>query len=183
MLPASMAVWGSLKISSGKQAASKEEPKPMRFSESLIAALGNRKCNYKEVSKDMNAYINKEEEKTTIAIPPYSVNRLKTMMQKVIRQQFIIRNEDGDLLKWVYNPDKNLELCQKIAKTIKDKIRAYNYERYRIISLCSIVEKDGQGVQYKMKYILDPYLDNYVQYVHDMAKFWIISTVILAYKD
>ncbi|XP_058452474.1 dynein light chain Tctex-type protein 2B-like [Malaya genurostris] len=178
-----MAVWGSLKITGGKQITAAPSSQSMRFSESLVAALGNRKCKYKEVSKDMNHYISREEEEHKIAAPPFSINRLKAMIQRTIRAQFIIRDEDGDLLKYVYNPEMNLELCQKIAKLIKDKIRGYNFERYRIISLCSIVEKNGQGVNYKMKYILDPYLDNYVEYCHDMAKFWIISTVILAHKD
>ncbi|XP_058824440.1 dynein light chain Tctex-type protein 2B-like [Topomyia yanbarensis] len=178
-----MAVWGSLKITSGKKIIAAPSSQSMRFSESLTAALGNRKCKYKEVSKDMNHYINMEEEEKVIAVPPFSINRLKAMIQKTIRQQFIIRDEDGDLLKYVYNPENNLELCQKIAKVIKDKIRAANYDRYRIISLCTVVEKNGQGINYKMKYILDPYLDNYVEYCHDMAKFWIISTVILAHKD
>lgn len=155
----------------------------MRFSETLTAALGNRKSKYKDVSKDLNTYINKEEEDKTIAVAPFSVNKIKAMMQKVIRSQFIIRDEDGDLIKWIYNPEKNLEMSQKIAKSIKDRIRSYNFSRYRIVSICSIVEKDGQGVYYKMKYILDPYLDNYIQYVHDMAKFWIIATVVLVHKD
>ncbi|XP_055545864.1 uncharacterized protein LOC129730508 [Wyeomyia smithii] len=177
-----MAVWGSLKITGGKQVTAVPS-QSMRFSESLTAALGNRKCKYKEVSKDMNHYINKEEEEHVIAAPPFSINRLKAMMQKTIRQQFIIRDEDGDLVKWVYNPDNNLTLCQNIAKAIKDKIRAANYPRYRIICLCSVVEKNGQGINYKMKYSLDPYLDNHVQYVHDMARFWIVVTVVLAYKD
>ncbi|KXJ77808.1 hypothetical protein RP20_CCG006432 [Aedes albopictus] len=177
-----MAVWGSLKVSGGKQGV-QPVSQGMRFSETLTAALGNRKSKYKDVSRDLNTFINKEEEEKTIAVPPFSINKIKNMMQKVIRSQFIIRDEDGELLKWIYDPEKNLEMSQKIAKVIKDRIRGYNFSRYRIVSICSIVEKDGQGVYYKMKYILDPYLDNYIQYVHDMAKFWIIATVILVHKD
>ncbi|XP_038110189.1 uncharacterized protein LOC119767033 [Culex quinquefasciatus] len=180
-----MAVWGKIKItSSGKNTASIQPAPILRFSETLANALGNRKAKYKDVSKDLNKLINKEEEESPIAAkPPFDVERIKLVMQRIIRQQFNLKDEDGDPIKYVYNPAKNLELSQKIAKAIQDRVRSYNYSRYRIVSFCSVIEKENQGVSYKMKYAIDPYLDNYAQYVHDMAKFWVIATVLLVHKD
>ncbi|KAL1378077.1 hypothetical protein pipiens_004055 [Culex pipiens pipiens] len=133
-------------MNSSRKRPSIYQETPQRFSESLIAELGHgRHTRYKDVSKDLNNLINKEEEDTPIATPPFNKDRLKLIVQRIIRQQFILKDEDGDPIKWVYDPNKNLEMCQKIAKAVQDKVRSYNYARYRIVSLCSIVEKDGQG--------------------------------------
>uniref|UniRef100_A0A182QM28 Uncharacterized protein n=1 Tax=Anopheles farauti TaxID=69004 RepID=A0A182QM28_9DIPT len=177
-----MATWGGMKVGS-KQGQPNNKQAPIRFSETLTAALANRKNKYKDVSKDLNSLINREELESEIYLPNYSINKLKAMIARVVKQQFVVRNEDGDLLTWVYDPAKNLEMSQTIAKAVKDRLRNLNLPRYRIVCFCSIVEKQLQGFDYKMKYILDPYMDNYVQYVHDGAIFWIITTAFLIHKD
>uniref|UniRef100_A0A182P9H6 Uncharacterized protein n=1 Tax=Anopheles epiroticus TaxID=199890 RepID=A0A182P9H6_9DIPT len=177
-----MTTWGGLKIGS-KPGQKGDKQAPMRFSDTLTAALANRKNKYKDVSKDLNGLINREELEDEIFVANYSIRKIKSMIARVVKQQFIVRNEDGDLLKWVYNPEKNLEMSQSIAKAVKDRLRNLNLPRYRVVCFCSIVEKQQQGVHYKMKYILDPYMDNYVQYVHDGAIFWIITTAFLVHKD
>lgn len=55
--------------------------------------------------------------------------------------------------------------------------------RHRIISIATIVEKQQQGIHYKMKYILDPKLDDYVRLYHETPHFYIIATVLLVHKD
>jgi len=55
--------------------------------------------------------------------------------------------------------------------------------RYRIIALVSVVEKNHQGIHYKMKYVLDPKTDNYVRYYLDNPNFFIIVCVILIFQD
>ncbi|XP_049282900.1 uncharacterized protein LOC125763601 [Anopheles funestus] len=177
-----MTTWGGMKIGS-KQGQPNNKQAPMRFSDTLTAALGNRKNKYKDVSKDLNSLINREELDDEIFAPNYNIRKIKAMIARVVKQQFVIRNEDGDLLTWVYEPEKNLEMSQSIAKAVKDRLRNLNLPRYRIVCFCSIVEKQLQGVHYKMKYILDPYMDNYVQYVYDGAIFWIITTAFLIHKD
>ncbi|XP_050082049.1 uncharacterized protein LOC126569168 [Anopheles aquasalis] len=177
-----MANWGGMKMG-GKQAPPSNKQTTMRFSDTLTAALANRKNKYKDVSKDLNNRINREELEGEICVPNYSIAKIKAMIVRVVKQQFIIRNEDGAVLPWKYDPEKNLEMSQSIAKAVKDRLRNLNLPRYRFVCLCSIVEKQLQGMHYKMKYILDPYMDNYVEYVHDAAIFWIITTVFLVHKD
>ncbi|XP_049536129.1 dynein light chain Tctex-type protein 2-like [Anopheles darlingi] len=177
-----MANWGGMKMG-GKQAPANNKQTTVRFSDTLTAALANRKNKYKDVSKDLNNRINREELEGEIFVPNYSIAKIKAMIVRVVKQQFIIRNEDGDVLPWKYDPEKNLEMSQSIAKAVKDRLRNLNLPRYRFVCLCSVVEKQLQGVHYKMKYILDPYMDNYVECVHDAAIFWIITTVFLVHKD
>uniref|UniRef100_A0A182K5K5 Tctex1 domain-containing protein 2 n=1 Tax=Anopheles christyi TaxID=43041 RepID=A0A182K5K5_9DIPT len=177
-----MSTWGGMKIGS-KQGQKGDKQAPMRFSDTLTAALANRKNKYKDVSKDLNSLITREELEDEIFVPNYNIRKIKAMIARVVKQQFVVRNEHGDLLTWVYNPEKSLEMSQSIAKAVKDRLRNLNLPRHRIVCFCSIVEKQLQGVHYKMKYILDPYKDNYVQYVHDGAIFWIITTAFLVHKD
>ncbi|XP_053672551.1 uncharacterized protein LOC128722889 [Anopheles nili] len=177
-----MTNWGGMKIGP-KQPQSNNKQAPVRFSDTLTAALANRKNKYKDVSKDLNSLISREELEEEIYVPNYSIRKIKAIIARVVKQQFVLRNEDGDLLTWVYNPDKNLEMSQNIAKAVKDRLRNLNLPRYRVVCFCSIVEKQLQGLHYKMKYIVDPYMDDYVQYVYDGAIFWIITTAFLIHKD
>ncbi|XP_041775588.1 dynein light chain Tctex-type protein 2B-like [Anopheles merus] len=177
-----MTTWGGMKMGS-KPGQKGEKQAPIRFTDTLTAALANRKNKYKDVSKDLNSLINREELDDEIFVPNYNIRKIKAMIARVVKQQFVVRNEDGDLLTWVYNPEKNLEMSQSIAKAVKDRLRNLALPRYRIVCFCSIVEKQLQGLHYKMKYILDPYMDNYVQHVHDGAIFWIITTAFLVHKD
>uniref|UniRef100_A0A182IKA1 Uncharacterized protein n=1 Tax=Anopheles atroparvus TaxID=41427 RepID=A0A182IKA1_ANOAO len=177
-----MANWGGVKIGT-KQPQNNAKQAPMRFSDTLTAALANRKNKYKDVSKDLNNLINREESENEIFVANYSIRKIKATIARVVKQQFILRNEEGQPVKWVYDPEKNLEMSQTIAKAVKDRLRNLNLPRYRIVCFCSIVEKQLQGLHYKMKYILDPYMDNYVQYVYDGALFWIITTAFLVHKD
>lgn len=55
--------------------------------------------------------------------------------------------------------------------------------RYRIVALVTIVEKNHQGIHYKMKYSADPKTDNFVRYYLDNPNFFIIVCVALIFQD
>ncbi|KAL1396428.1 hypothetical protein pipiens_010513, partial [Culex pipiens pipiens] len=158
-----MANWGPVKVNSKEKltrSPSKSSGSGL-FSETLTAALGKRKNRFKEITEELNLRINKEEETEELYEPPlFNVEKIQRIMERVVEKQFEVKDEEEGA-KYIYDPALNLKMCQTIAKQIKDRVKAMNYKRHRIISLVSIVEKQHQGVYYKMKYILDPKMDNF----------------------
>lgn len=59
----------------------------------------------------------------------------------------------------------------------------YIFTRYRIIALVSVIEKQLQGIHYKMKYAIDPKTDNFVKYYLDNPNFYVIVCVMLVFQD
>ncbi|XP_055534784.1 uncharacterized protein LOC129724151 [Wyeomyia smithii] len=151
------------------------------FSETLTAALGNiRKSRFKEITEELSQHINKEENEEPYQKPLFNTDKIRRMMQRIIERQFEVDEEEQ---RYIYDPSKNLKMCQNISKQIKDRVKHMNYKRHRIISLATVVEKQQQGIYYKMKYILDPKMDNYIRYYHETPHFYVVATVILVHKD
>ncbi|XP_058828854.1 uncharacterized protein LOC131688554 [Topomyia yanbarensis] len=144
----------------------------------VIAA--KRKSRFKEITEELNQRINKEDIEEPYQKPLFNTDKIRRMMERVIVRQFDVDEEEQ---RYIYDPSKNLKMCQNISKQIKDRVKHMNYKRHRIISLATIVEKHQQGVYYKMKYILDPKMDNYIRYYHETPHFYVIATVILVHKD
>uniref|UniRef100_A0A182P3M9 non-specific serine/threonine protein kinase n=1 Tax=Anopheles epiroticus TaxID=199890 RepID=A0A182P3M9_9DIPT len=141
-----MAVWGKVKIAS------------TTTTETLTAALGKRKSKFKDITDELNQHINSEEREELYQRPLFNADKIRRMMERIVEKQFDVDEEE---MRYVYNPAKNLKMCQNISKQIKDRMKAMNFKRHRIISIATIVEKQQQGIHYKMKYILDPKLDDY----------------------
>ncbi|XP_058463481.1 uncharacterized protein LOC131437866 [Malaya genurostris] len=151
------------------------------ISETLTTAFGNKRKNrLKEITEELNQRINAEEIEEPYQKPLFNTEKILRMMERIIGRQFDVDEEEQ---RYIYDPAKNLKMCQNISKQIKDRVKHMNYKRHRIISLATIVEKHQQGVYYKMKYILDPKMDDYIRYYHETPHFYVIATVILVHKD
>ncbi|XP_055627373.1 uncharacterized protein LOC129769272 [Toxorhynchites rutilus septentrionalis] len=182
-----MASWGSAKTASNVAAnnarltrtPSKTGSSGM-LTESLTAALGKRKSRFKELTEELNQRINKDEQEEPYQRPLFNIEKIKRIMERIIEKQFAVDEEE---MRYIYDPSQNLKMCQNISKQIKDKIKNMNYKRHRIVSLATIVEKQQQGVNYKMRYLLDPNMDNYIRHYHETPYFYLIATVILVHKD
>ncbi|XP_049293827.1 uncharacterized protein LOC125769255 [Anopheles funestus] len=180
-----MAVWGKVKIASttttSKAPLARTPSKAgSLFSETLTAALGKRKSKFKDITEELNQHINNEEREELYQRPLFNADKIRRMMERIVEKQFDVDEEE---MRYVYNPAKNLKMCQNISKQIKDRLKTMNFKRHRIISIATIVEKQQQGIHYKMKYILDPKLDDYVRLYHETPHFYIIATVLLVHKD
>ncbi|XP_065092914.1 uncharacterized protein LOC135713677 [Ochlerotatus camptorhynchus] len=187
-----MATWGSLKLGGASTTTTtcssntRLTRTPSKggaaglFSDTLTAALAKRKNRFKEITEELNHRINKEEKEEPYQRPLFNTEKIRRIMERVIEKQFDVDEEE---MRYIYDPTKNLQMCQNISKQIKDRVKNMNYRRHRIISLATIVEKQQQGVHYKMKYILDPKMDDYIRHYHETPHFYIIATVILVHKD
>ncbi|XP_055611393.1 dynein light chain Tctex-type protein 2B-like [Uranotaenia lowii] len=185
-----MASWGPIKISTTsskfQRKASQlnaEDPNSssgLSFTETLMEALAKRKNRFKEITEELNQRINKEEQEGTYVKSPINEETIRSIMQRVIERQF---KADGEGEKYVYDPANNLKMSETLAKQIRDRIKNLQYPRYRVVSFVTVVEKKQQGLSYKMKYILDPNLDNFVRFYYETSHLCIVATAILIHKD
>ncbi|KFB42474.1 hypothetical protein ZHAS_00010178 [Anopheles sinensis] len=126
-----MAVWGKVKIASttttSKAPLARTPSKAgALFSETLTAALGKRKSKFKDITDELNQHINSEEREELYQRPLFNADKIRRMMERIVEKQFDVDEEE---MRYVYNPAKNLKMCQNISKQIKDRLKAMNFKR------------------------------------------------------
>uniref|UniRef100_A0A182WIK7 non-specific serine/threonine protein kinase n=1 Tax=Anopheles minimus TaxID=112268 RepID=A0A182WIK7_9DIPT len=126
-----MAVWGKVKIASttttSKAPLARTPSKAgSLFSETLTAALGKRKSKFKDITDELNQHINSEEREELYQRPLFNADKIRRMMERIVEKQFDVDEEE---MRYVYNPAKNLKMCQNISKQIKDRMKAMNFKR------------------------------------------------------
>lgn len=99
------------------------------FSDTLTAALGKRKNRFKEITEELNHRINKEEKHEPYQRPLFNTEKIRRIMERVIEKQFDVDEEE---MRYIYDPTKNLQMCQNISKQIKDRIKHMNYKRLAV---------------------------------------------------
>lgn len=55
--------------------------------------------------------------------------------------------------------------------------------RYRIAVVVTIIQKQFQGINYKMKCCIDPLHDSFANYSYENPNFYIVCTAMMVYKD
>ncbi|CAO1422848.1 unnamed protein product, partial [Diamesa serratosioi] len=114
--------------------------------------------------------------------PPFDTDKIYQLISDIVDKIFVTDDEEDD--PYVYNANENVNLCQSISKDIRDTLKTWQQlMRYRIIALVSVIEKQLQGINYKMKYVIDPKTDNFVKYYLDNPNFYVIVCVMLIFQD
>ncbi|XP_037954417.1 dynein light chain Tctex-type protein 2B-like [Teleopsis dalmanni] len=108
----------------------------------------------------------------------FSMERAYKLIETTIEERMT-----WDRLSRSYDSWRSLQLIESLAADIRNKIKKLNYRRYRIICVVSLVEKQNQGVNMRMRYLMDEKLDNYTNYVYERPTYFIVVTLFLVYKD
>ncbi|XP_070502873.1 uncharacterized protein [Chironomus tepperi] len=114
--------------------------------------------------------------------PFFDSEKIYQLISEIVEKS--LKKGSGDDDSYVYSESENANLCQRISKDIRDTLKTWRQlMRFRIVALTSVIEKKHQGLQYKMKYLVDPKTDNYVKYYLDNPNFFIVVCVVLIYQD
>lgn len=62
-------------------------------------------------------------------------------------------------------------------------IFSFLVHRHRIVCLLSIVEKQNQGLSFRMRHLLDEKMDNFTNLVYERPSYYMVVTLFLVYKD
>ncbi|XP_055380073.1 dynein light chain Tctex-type 5 [Condylostylus longicornis] len=140
------------------------------------------KQNEKEQTTTVEESEIQEEQKPKIKIEFFRTNFTMEYVHKIIGE-IIEERLSWDRFNRVYDPWKSAQLAESLAVEIRDRVKTLNYRKYRIVCLLSVVEKKNQGLDYKMKFLVDEKMDNFTTYIHERATYNIVATVFLVYKD
>ncbi|XP_063702007.1 dynein light chain Tctex-type 5-like [Culicoides brevitarsis] len=116
---------------------------------------------------------------------PFDVEKIAKRMETIVETKINYIDEDTEQKVWVpYDAQKCTKLSQELAREIKEDIKTLEHlERYRTVVIVSVVQKQLQGINYKMKYCTDPQRDSFAFYTYENSHFYIIATAGLIYKD
>ncbi|OXU25228.1 hypothetical protein TSAR_005285 [Trichomalopsis sarcophagae] len=92
-----------------------------------------------------------------------------------------IMNEN--LESFTYEPKEAVKICTETASEIQRKIRALNFDRYKIGVTVSIVEKASQSMDSSMGFLWDKDRDNYTTYSLEGHTYYAICCVYAVYYE
>ncbi|XP_046986818.1 dynein light chain Tctex-type 5-B-like [Schistocerca americana] len=82
-----------------------------------------------------------------------------------------------------YEPAACPQLCAHITRNVREKVKAMNFDRYKIVVTCSIFQKENQGLHVGLRCLWDPQHDNYVSESYETTQFIALTCVYGIYHD
>ncbi|XP_067930426.1 dynein light chain Tctex-type protein 2B-like [Watersipora subatra] len=117
--------------------------------------------------------------------PTYQL-RPRTLPNMSRIYQLIRRTTDARLSTYVYDPNTAHTLSRTIAAEVKKCVKDQEdvrEGRYRVVTMATIGEKAGQGVQIASHYICSTPMDSHVSYTLESISYFCIITVYVIYKE
>jgi hypothetical protein len=114
----------------------------------------------------------------TFSLRPSHKRKFKPAdVKKEIRKVLELKLENQE-----YTTDAIQQTSRDIADMVREKVRALDYERYKIIVNCVIGEQRGEGVRMGCKMFWDSDTDNYVEDVYVNKHLFAVVTVYGLYQ-
>ena len=99
-------------------------------------------------------------------------------VRNIIKELFE-KNLDGK----TYRPEFCKMVAKSLSESIKEKVKALNYHRYKIISFVHIGQICNQGVKIASLCLTDNNFDNYAEYRHQGHDFFAVGIVYGLYME
>lgn len=96
-------------------------------------------------------------EENTYMIRPNFKQKFKSDKVKEAIQEILNEELSGK----TYDSEETANWTKNISETIKDKLKAFEYPRYKFITQVVIGEKRGEGVKFVTRCLWDSDTDNY----------------------
>lgn len=144
-----------------------------------LLMMGRRKKATTRNTRNLLVSQSTDDDKIQFYITPQiKIDRILTLIQEAVDRKLA---EDAD--NRLYDPVRAKLMCQALSKDIRVKVKDMQLERYRIVCIVAIVEKQLGTVCYKMKLCVDGESDYYGNFKYETAQYYIIVTVLIVYKD
>ncbi|BES91008.1 Tctex-1 family [Nesidiocoris tenuis] len=108
-----------------------------------------------------------------------SINPFKPQTVHKIIEDVLTEAMDG----FYYNPKEAPVLCKQLSIRIRNRVKALKFERYRIICVVEIVQKNLQGVRSVCSFLWDPQRDHFTTFQFDKFDLLAIAYVFGVYKE
>ncbi|XP_073999510.1 dynein light chain Tctex-type 5-like isoform X2 [Rhodnius prolixus] len=87
------------------------------------------------------------------------------------------------LESFYYNPDESVALCIELSAKIRAKLKLLNYDRYKLVCVVDIIQKNLQDVRTVCSFLCDPKRDNYAIFKFDKFDLLAVAYVFGVYKE
>lgn len=109
--------------------------------------------------------------------PMFKVDSIYILMAKTIDEIL-----DKSIENRRYHPINSVKLCEEISTNVRDCIKELNHKKYRIVSLCSIIQNCTQSSCYRTKFFIDNRTDNFLTHTFQNANIQLVAFVFLVLK-
>ncbi len=87
------------------------------------------------------------------------------------------------MANYTYNSKLASQTMKTLAEELKAKVKEQGFDRYKVVSVVSLVEKKGQGVMESSRCVWDPRWDTYAQFVHETPNIICIAMVFGVFRE
>lgn len=100
------------------------------------------------------------------------------------RVQFIVdRYLNSFLEDHKYNPKRAKRLAENLSVELRDMVKRCNFERYRVVAMVTVGDKNSQDFKSCMRFVWDADKDGYVNFAFEAPTFFVIATVLAVYYE
>eukprot|EP00049_Salpingoeca_infusionum_P017749 m.354209 g.354209 ORF g.354209 m.354209 type:complete len:163 (+) comp16952_c0_seq1:240-728(+) len=90
---------------------------------------------------------------------------------------------EGQLEEEVYDPRATKQMSKTLSTIITNRVKALNYDRYKIVTLVTLGQVADQGVQVASRCLFDPQWDNWSSGSYQNASLFGVATVYGCYFE
>ncbi|KAL5288947.1 hypothetical protein ACFFRR_009264 [Megaselia abdita] len=141
-----------------------------------------RKTFSKNKSMDTLEESIEDEDDSKVKVEYFKTNFSMEQVYKIIEQS-IEERLIWDRFNRMYDSYRSLQLIKELSADIRDRVKMLRNHRHRIICIMNIIEKQNQGVCFRMMHLIDSRFDNFANFVYERASYHIVVTVFLVKKD
>ncbi|XP_067632167.1 dynein light chain Tctex-type protein 2B isoform X2 [Eurosta solidaginis] len=82
-----------------------------------------------------------------------------------------------------YDSWRSLQMAATLAADIRDRVKRLQHKRHRIVCFLSIIERNNQGLSFRMRHLMDEKMDNFTNLVYERPSYYMVVTLFLVYKE
>ncbi|XP_029708297.1 dynein light chain Tctex-type 5-B [Aedes albopictus] len=82
-----------------------------------------------------------------------------------------------------YNPRRAKRLAENLSVDLRDVVKRCGFERYRILAVVTVGDKNSQDFKSVMRFVWDADKDGYVNVAYETSTYFIIATVFAVYYE
>ena len=152
------------------------------LSTSRYLSLSSSKAPYMGSSSRLTSATQRQEQREVYNPHLYKLEPSKRFYEPDVRK--VIKDVlDSNLNGQNYNPEVFPNTARFLAELIKEKVKSFNYPRYKIISIVYIGQLREQGTRIVSMCLFDKRLDNFAQYRYEGNDFYAVGVVYGCYME
>ncbi|EAT38825.1 AAEL009321-PA [Aedes aegypti] len=82
-----------------------------------------------------------------------------------------------------YNPRRAKRLAENLSVELRNMVKRFDYQRYRVVAVVTIGDKQSQDFRSVARFVWDAEKDGYVNFAYEAAEYFLTATVFAVYYE